>query len=81
MQQLTCQIQAMWDSEARVWVATSDDVPGLATEADTLDILTLKLREMVPELLRLNAVLTDDPAHAISIVLNSHREDRIEVMA
>ena len=25
-------IRAEWDEEAAVWVATSDDVPGLATE-------------------------------------------------
>ena len=42
---------AMWDDEARVWVATSDDVPGLATEADTAEALVEKLKRMVPELL------------------------------
>ncbi|MGB0563884.1 MAG: DUF1902 domain-containing protein [Spirulinaceae cyanobacterium] len=81
MQQLTYQIQAMWDAEAQVWVATSDDVPGLATEAETIETLTQKLRAMVPELLRLNAVLADHQAQAVSIVVNSHREDKIEVMA
>lgn len=30
----TFAIKAFWDPEAEVWVATSDDVPGLATEAD-----------------------------------------------
>lgn len=47
-------IRAEWDDEAKVWVATSDDVPGLATEADTLEQLTQKLETMVPELLELN---------------------------
>ena len=28
------EVSAFWDHEASVWVATSDDVPGLATEAD-----------------------------------------------
>ncbi len=28
-------VRADWDVEARVWVAYSDDVPGLATGADT----------------------------------------------
>ena len=31
-------VRAEWDEEARVWVATSDDVPGLATEALTMDL-------------------------------------------
>jgi hypothetical protein len=30
-------IFADWDAEAGVWTATSDDVPGLAIEAETLD--------------------------------------------
>lgn len=47
-------IRAEWDSEASVWVATSDDVPGLATEADTLEALSEKLQHLVPELLALN---------------------------
>lgn len=47
-------IRAEWDEEAAVWVATSDDVPGLATEADTLEGLSKKLETLVPELLDLN---------------------------
>ena len=47
-------IRAEWDDEAGVWVATSDDVPGLATEADTLEALSAKLDVMVPELLDAN---------------------------
>jgi len=47
-------IRAEWDDEAGVWVATSDDVPGLATEADTLEALSAKLDTMVPELLDAN---------------------------
>lgn len=47
-------IRAEWDEEAGVWVATSDDVPGLATEAETLEALSVKLESMVPELLDAN---------------------------
>ena len=49
-------IRAEWDDEARVWVATSDDVPGLVTEAATLEALSQKLEILVPELLDLNGV-------------------------
>ena len=48
-------IRAEWDAEANVWVATSDDVPGLATEAETIEALSAKLDVMVPELLDANA--------------------------
>ena len=47
-------VYAEWDEVARVWVATSDDVPGLATEGDTLEGLIEKLKVMIPELLDVN---------------------------
>jgi len=49
-------VNAEWDDEARVWVATSDDVPGLATEAETVEALEAKLKVMIPELLELNGI-------------------------
>jgi len=36
-------VHAVWDEEARVWVASSEDVPGLATESDTAEALVEKL--------------------------------------
>ena len=47
-------VYAEWDEVARVWVATSDDVPGLATEGDNLEGLIEKLKVMIPELLDVN---------------------------
>ena len=47
-------VLAEWDPDAKVWVATSDDVPGLVTEAATMEALAQRLRVMVPELLALN---------------------------
>jgi predicted RNase H-like HicB family nuclease len=58
----TFTVKAEWDDEASVWVATSDDVPGLVTEAATLERLMEKLRVMVPEMLELNGVLPADAA-------------------
>lgn len=49
-------VEAIWDEEASYWVAESDDVPGLATGAATLEELLSKLRVMIPELLELNAL-------------------------
>ncbi len=51
------EIRAEWDSEAGVWVASSDEVPGLATGADTFEALIEKLRIVVPELLEENGLL------------------------
>lgn len=51
MDQLT--ITAEHDEDARVWVAVEDSI-GLATEAESLEVLGYKLREMLPELVELN---------------------------
>jgi predicted RNase H-like HicB family nuclease len=53
-------IRAEWDEEAMVWVATSDDVPGLATEAGTMEDLIGKLKVMIPELLIANDTVIED---------------------
>jgi len=50
-------VRVEWDDEARVWVATSDDVPGLATEEDTMEGLIKKLRNLIPELLDANGMM------------------------
>jgi predicted RNase H-like HicB family nuclease len=39
-----------------VWVAESDDVPGLIAEAETIEALLSKLDALIPELLKLNAI-------------------------
>jgi len=43
------------DEEAQVYVATSDDVPGLVAEAPSLDVIKDKVLALVPELLKENA--------------------------
>ena len=47
-------VRAEWDEEAEVWVATSDDVPGLVAEADTTEELLAKLHILITELLEAN---------------------------
>lgn len=49
-----CTVDIVWDSEAQVWVATSEDVPGLALESDSLDALLERVRFAIPELFELN---------------------------
>lgn len=50
----TIRINAIWDDEAGVWGATSDDIHGLAIEAETREKLVARLRVVIPELLELN---------------------------
>ena len=47
-------VHAVWDEEVRVWVASSEDAPGLATEAETTEALVEKLKSLIPELLLAN---------------------------
>lgn len=78
MSKIHCQVEAFWDAEAQVWVATSEDVPGLATEADTIEALTSKLRQIIPELMSLNHIVPDNYTGSITFKLISHRQELIE---
>ncbi len=70
-------VQADWDSEADVWVATSEDVPGLATEASTIEALAEKLRHLIPELLEANQLLSEGQPRTISFELTGHRLESV----
>jgi len=72
-------IEAFWDREALVWVAESTDILGLATEADTLEKLTDKLKQMIPELLIANHSISTDSRKIISFELITHRQELIQV--
>lgn len=61
-----CIINVAWDDEAAVWIATSDDVPGLVLESGSFDALVERVRVAVPELLELNK-----KPSVLSILLNS----------
>ncbi len=73
MKQITLKVQAFWDKDAEVWVATSEDLPGLVTEAETIEILTQKLRVMIPEIILLNRIVPSDYVGSITFELISHR--------
>jgi len=47
-------IDARWDGETSVWIATSDEVPGLVVEADTWPSMIEEVRLVLPDLLELS---------------------------
>lgn len=49
-------IHAAWDPVASVFVATSSDIKGLVTEADTMPHLIDKLHDIVPWMLEEQAI-------------------------
>ena len=66
-------VHADWDPEAGVWVATTSDLRGLATEAETIEALRAKLPGMILDLLE-EAGVSDLPA---SIEIVARASDRI----
>lgn len=46
-----------WDEEADVWIAQSDDIPGLVLEGGSLDALIERVRFAAPELIELNKAI------------------------
>lgn len=70
-------IKAVWDSEAEVWVAESEDVPGLVTEAESVEILTQKLRVLIPELLEANGITPVTDNHELPFEVLAERHDSI----
>ena len=73
------EVRCEWDDDAGVWIATSDSVPGLVAEADTVDDLVREIKILVPELLDLNCGIKG-PAE-VSLVITSHREERVHLPA
>ena len=72
-------VRAEWDPEAGVWVATSDDVPGLVTEAETPDELQRKLRVMIPELLELNDDLIQEFPPEVPVFIASQQLTKVRL--
>lgn len=66
-------INLLWDSEASVWVATSEDIKGLVLESGSLDVLIERVRMAVPELLRLN----NQPMDHAKIVFLTERVEEV----
>src|SRR5690606_17220727 len=61
-------VTAQWDDQAKVWVATSEDIPGLVTEAASLDALLDRVLAIVPELLEDNAHHIGEAGHAGNLI-------------
>jgi predicted RNase H-like HicB family nuclease len=66
-------VTADWDPEASVWVATTADIRGLVTEAETIEALRAKLPGMVLDMLD-EAGVSDLP---VSIEIIARASDRL----
>ncbi|MEB3310862.1 MAG: DUF1902 domain-containing protein [Snowella sp.] len=79
MMQTIYKVEAFWDHEVAVWVAESEDILGLVTEAATLDQLTEKLKQIIPELLDANQLIPYGSKDNIAFELITHRQELIQV--
>ncbi|MGV1014271.1 MAG: DUF1902 domain-containing protein [Methyloceanibacter sp.] len=52
-------IDARFDAEAQVWLATSADMPGLVVEASSWPAMIEEVRLVLPDLLELSGQETD----------------------
>ena len=50
---MECKVSLTWDNDAYVWLASSADVPGLALESGSLDVLMERVKYAIPDLLDL----------------------------
>ncbi len=66
---LSVLVRADWDDDAAVWVATSDDVPGLVAEHADFRRLQEMVLELVPILLVENDMV---PAHDMAFDVPVH---------
>lgn len=66
-------VQAFWDDDAKVWVATSNDIVGLSVEGATHEELTDKVLAAVADLIGLNGVETDLPEIPVHIMTDDVR--------
>jgi len=66
-------IMFTWDSEASVWIATSDDVPGLVLEDSSFDSLLRETQLAIPTLLALN----NSPCENVLLDFVTHRQERL----
>jgi len=46
-----------WDDEASVWIAESDDIPGLILESASFDNLIEKVKNAIPDLLEQDGIV------------------------
>lgn len=66
-------INLIWDSEAGVWIAESEDIPGLVLESGSYDALIERVRFAIPELIELNKTVNVPP----TLTFLSKRQERI----
>jgi predicted RNase H-like HicB family nuclease len=70
-------VRLAWDEEAKVWYIEESDIPGLVTEADTLEELRKKVPIIIQDLLEDESDRPDE----IEIDFIAYAHDRVRIAA
>ena len=65
-------IDVQWDVAARMWLATSDTVPGVAVEAATCEEVLGVIEDVLPDLFRANGLKNGEGT--VSVVFDTRVE-------
>jgi Domain of unknown function (DUF1902) len=74
-------VRAEWDEQAGVWIATSDDVPGLCCEEATFEDLVDTVVALVPDLLIANHVVDASQMEEVPVHVVAERHAIARLMA
>lgn len=70
-------VRIAWDHEAKVWYVEESDIPGLATEADTLEDMRRKVPVIIQDLLEDESDRPDE----IELDFIAYAHDRVRIAA
>ena len=66
-----------WDEESAVWIAESQDLPGLILESGSFDALVERVKYAIPDLLELDGPITKLPITVDSKIVSRHTANGI----
>ena len=72
---------AEWHEEPKLWIATSDDIWGLAAQATEFELLRAKVLPMISDLIELNKVKVEGKLVTIHFVTESTDMLRLNAVA
>ena len=74
-------VQAEWHQDDKIWVATSEDIWGLAAQAPDLETLKSKVLPMIEDLIELNHVDVQGTDILVHFVEKSTKTLRLKSVA
>jgi hypothetical protein len=70
-------VNLLWDNEADVWIATSEDVQGLVLESGSADALIERVKFAITELMKPDG--QEINGGTLSVCFKSERHERVRI--